>query len=62
MGGQSNLLGKPETNSEEKALGGVELGWIEDFIIDDILELVGEECLGMGGVGSANGEISRRKG
>ena len=47
-GDRSNLLWQPDTNAAEKVLGGVELGGGGDFIINDIVDVVGEECLHLG--------------
>ena len=48
-GGQSNLSGQPETNTEEMALLGDAMWGVEDFIMDDLVDVVEDGRLGIRG-------------
>ena len=46
-GDQITLAGKPGTNTEGKALANFPLGGGEDFIMDDLVDVVEDEQLGI---------------
>ena len=46
-GGQGNLSGKPENNTEEKVLENVALAVSNDFIMVDLVDVVDDERLGI---------------